>query len=318
MAQTIRSFVSSTRLWHRLFRGGASLAFHALVVGAALLVVDFFWPGSYGTAIWFGLTWLVLVLAFQVLRRGASLHTADRTLGLRDQLVTWWEVRGERDDPVAQWLEEDLERAIDRLPPASRSPLWRRQARRLWWLLPALLLVWWIGPLGRNLGMHSETGDTREASAGAPRGSDGSSGAGSSGGASKPAPGDRPKSPRPSKPSSARQSPERRNDPSDNKSIPPVPPRKIPKLPAVDEFIIPRFLGEGDGVKKRMKVAVVEQGDAPRANTRRQQSTSAVAQEDRQPEFQAAAERALRDRHVPRSERSFVKRYFEALLGERR
>ncbi|MEE2886659.1 MAG: hypothetical protein VX951_04435 [Planctomycetota bacterium] len=317
MAQTIRNFANSTRLWHRLFLGGASLAFHALVVGLLLLVVDFFWPASYGVALWLALGWLLIVLSVDVLRRGGSLHAADRTLGLRDQLVTWWEVQAAPADPVFEWLEDDLEQVIKDLPPDSRSPLWRRSARRLWWLLPALLLVWWAGPLGHHLGMHSKTGNTRQASAGAPRSSDSKGGPGSGSWSKKPEPGQEKSRPPSTRPGSAQETPDPPQTPPD-RSKSAQPPRPLHTMAAQDEFIIPRFVGDGVGAVKRMKVAVVEQGEGSRNKTRRQQIGTSTSQEDRRPEFEAAAERALRARHVPRSERPFVKRYFKALLEERR
>lgn len=317
MAQTIRTFVNSTRLWYRLFCGGASVASHALVMGLLLLLVDFFWPASYGIAIWAAFAWLVVVLGFHVLRRGASLHAADRTLGLRDQLVTWWEVRSDSVDPVSQWLEDDLGRVIEGLPPDSRAPLWRRPARRLWWLLPALLLVWWIGPLGQHLGMHSRTGNSREASSGVPRSSDSKGGPGSGSWTKKPEPGQHKVRPQSSDPTQTRPAPNTNQTPPEQ-PISPQPPRPLHMLTAQDEFIIPRFVGDGGGAIKRMKVVVVEQGETARTQEKRKQAATGTPQEDRRPEFEAAAEQALRARHVPRSERPFVKRYFQALLEERR
>jgi len=67
-----------------------------------------------------------------------------------------------------------------------------------------------------------------------------------------------------------------------------------------------------------MKVAVLEEGPGAREQRRREQSAAKVAQDNRRQEFEAAAEQARRARHVPPSERAFVKRYFRALLQERR
>ena len=77
---------------------------------------------------------------------GPSLLAADQALGLRDQLVTWWQLRGIEPSPASQWLEADLQDAIEDLPTPTRSPMLRSRAQRLWWLLPVLLLVWLLGP----------------------------------------------------------------------------------------------------------------------------------------------------------------------------
>jgi len=210
-------------LWYRLFHGGVSLASHALVLGVALMVLGLFWPTLYQPAVWIAVAWLVLLLAFHALRRGASLQATDRSLGLRDQLVTWWEMRAEPANAASQWLEEDLGRVLEDLPPASRSPLWRSSARRLWWLLPALLLVWWIGPIGGFLGVPSETGDSRQADAGAPRDVDDKPGPGAGTGAlsASPEPGER----------EARAQPSPKPRPPQPRAQPAVPPTRSESRP---------------------------------------------------------------------------------------
>ncbi len=321
MAQTIRSYVASTRLWHRLLHGGAGLATHALVVGLLLMILDLCWPGGFVVACWVGLVWLSMAIAYYFVWSGQSLLAADRELGLRDQLVTWWQLRGIEQSPAGQWLEANLQAAIQDLPAPTRSPMLRRRVRRLRWLLPALLLVWFLGPFGWHIGLHSTSGENEGTSSEVSRSPTPKPQASELSKSGKPKksdkqePPDTPGSgpPRP-KPSGGR--PE--EDLSQPSSALDSPPLRQP-LPAKDEFVIPRFLGqsEPEGAKQRMKVAVVEQGGGVQVKAQRPKVSTLARPEDRRLEFEAAAENARRARHVPKSERGFVKRYFEALLKER-
>jgi hypothetical protein len=295
------------------------LATHALILGLVLLVLDLCWPDMFVLGSWIGLVWLSSVAAYYFLWGGPSLLAADQALGLRDQLVTWWQLRGIEASPASQWLEADLQDAIEDLPTPTRSPMLRSRAQRLWWLLPVLLLVWLLGPFGWRLGLHSTSAEDEVSNSEASRSP-----------TPKPQPSALPKLGKPEKSeeeeSGAEQSPDlpglkppKAKPEGSNSSTPLDPPPARQVLPAKDEFVIPRFLGpaEPEGEKQRMKVAVVEQGGGGQVKRPRPKISTSIRPDDRRPEFEAAAENALRARHVPKSERGFVKRYFEALLKER-
>ena len=322
MAQSIRSYVTSTRLWHRLLHGGAGLATHALALGLLLMILDLCWPGRLVVAAgWVGLVWLSVVIAYYFAGSGQSLLAADRELGLRDQLVTWWQLRGLEQSPAGQWLEANLQDAIQDLPAPTRSPMLRRRVQRLWWLLPTMLLVWFLGPLGWHFGLHSTSGEDQGTSSEVSRSPTPKPQASELSKSGKLEKSDKEESPGPSRSKLPRPLPSGskpevdRSQPSSPLDAPPL--RQV--LPSKDEFVIPRFLGpsEPEGVKQRMKVAVVEQGGGVQVKTPRPKVSTLARPKDRRPEFEAAAENARRARHVPKSERGFVKRYFEALLKER-
>ena len=93
-----------------------------------------------------------------------------------------------------------------------------------------------------------------------------------------------------------------------------APPKPIPPLPPKDEFVIPKFIGEGDGKKKLAPIAEVEESEGPTNPRSAAGGRRAPTEEERRVEFERAAERALRDRLVPPAERAIVKRYFAELL----
>ena len=312
MASTIARFVRSTRLRRRLAYGIASVTTHAVVVGALCKLVDWLFPAVTGLALALGFGWLALVVAFYGLNRGLSLHRADGTLGLQDRLVTWWSIRDRRADPMTRWLEEDLERAIDRIPAQRRGQLWRRPLRRLIFIVPLLLIVWWIGPLGQKLFLPSDYGVSQQADRG-PR-----AGNGRTPGEQKivgldPQRGDHDPKADPEAPDE----PDAKNDEDPPRDEVDQPPRPIPELPAKDQFVIPKFIGKGLGRVGKAKVAVVEDVADP-ATQKAQEEAAKKRRAERRREFEAAAEQALRMRHVPPSERPFVKRYFAELLKEAR
>jgi hypothetical protein len=325
-------FVRSTALWRRLWFALASVATHGLFVGVALYLVDWGYPSINGEVVWAGIAWLTAVLAWHLLHPGFSLQSADGVLGLQDRLMTWWSLRGRRDDPATRWLAEDLSNSLEALPAQARGQLWRRPARRLLWVLPLLVLVYWIGPIGRLQFLPSPLGVTKPDPIG-PAGQGGNSGATdqvAGKGESDPKPGSG--KPDPKKPDPKKPDPKRPRQKPPEQSPPPRPkdpgsgglqpgPRPILPLPAKDEFVIPKFIGEGDGEKKKTKVAVIEETDGnagvrPTGSARTAPPETDAAARDR--EFEKARERAVRARHVPERERGFVRRYFDALRREGR
>lgn len=340
--QTINRFVRSTALRRRLWFLLASFATHGLAVGAALYVIDWAWPSIHPEALFIGLLWLGAVLVWHLLNPGLSLRSADGTLGLQDRLTTWWSRRSQSADDATRWLEEDLCSALEDLPKDKHGRLWRRPMRRLLWVLPLLLLVWWIGPIGQRFFMASPTGVTEHADRG-PHANEGNV-ADKKGTPDPNRKGDRGKKrkkPDPSKPGKkpdgkSKESkkpppekpvpnkPDEKPDPKGQKGQQNRPPRPILPIPGAEEFVVPDFIGEGDGKKQKTRVAVIEEPETGGPGTGAKPETKGTKGDAKKPppskqtrEYERAAEEALRSRHVPERERDFVKRYFRELLGKR-
>lgn len=274
---------------------GVSLASHAIVVGLVVHAVDWFYPALNTVTLWSGLGWLGAVALYHFRHPGLSLQVADGTLGLQDRLVTWWQV-STRTDEVTTWLEEDLTRSLEAVPEAQADQLWRKPLRRLKWVIPLLILVWLIGPLGRLFYVPSASGLTQPAEGGRTARSEPGERAGAQGGGSEV------------------EAQEQEPEPTGGAEEPP--PRPIPPLPGQEEFVIPRFIDSGPSRLDQSRVAVVDDPGGRGAGGRG--AGGEQTPEQRRREFEAAAEEALRSRHLPASERGFVRRYFTELLKDRR
>ena len=131
MAGEIAKFVRSTAWQRRLWFGLADFATHGFVVCCLYYICRLFFPEHGGLAIAVGITWLVTVVLYSVLRKGFSLRGADRDLHLQDRLITWWGLRDKRSDALMDWLERDLTSSLGDLPAQRREILWRRPLRRV-------------------------------------------------------------------------------------------------------------------------------------------------------------------------------------------
>ena len=298
MTSRITTFVRATRWRRRLVSIGVSLASHSVAVVVLVQVVAWLYPALNAAILWTGVSWLGLVTLYHFRHPGLTLQVADGALGLQDRLVTWWQVRSARNDEVTSWLAEDLTRSLEAVPEEQAGQLWRRPLRRLKWVIPLLILAWLIGPLGRLLYVPSAGGLTRPADQDRTAQKEPGEGAGAQGG------GQAEQAP---KPEPEQERPGGTQEP---------PPRPIPPLPGQEEFVIPRFIDSGPSRLDQSRVAVID--DPGGAGSGAQRSRGEQTPEERRLEFEAAAEQALRSRHLPASERVFVRRYFTELLKDRR
>lgn len=98
-----------------------------------------------------------------------------------------------------------------------------------------------------------------------------------------------------------------------------APVEEPPLVDAADDrrFILPDFIGDGPTRRERMHVAELEQPSAGGgARAQRAQAGGAARPRPSPPaalEFERAAEKAARSRHVPDRERAMVRRFFEEL-----
>lgn len=98
-----------------------------------------------------------------------------------------------------------------------------------------------------------------------------------------------------------------------------APVEEPPLVDAPDDrrFILPDFIGDGPTRRERMHVAELEQPSASSgARAERAQAAGAERPRPSPPaalEFERAAEKAARSRHVPDRERSMVRRFFQEL-----
>lgn len=289
MSRAITAFVRRVGWRRRLAHALLWTTAHGVLAGLAVWLGHWLWPQHLRTLLVAAATWVSLAALWAVARRGLSVPAADRSFLLGDRLITWWGMQRRPSTPSIRWLAEDLEHALATIPAARQRETWWRPLRRALWLLPLLLLVWWIGPLGRG-GLMRSHAPAVAGDRGAPQTPQPTDG------------GSRPQGVRPSE--------------SGPRSPGAPPPRPIPDLPAQNEFVIPRLIDDGRGKTKRVRVAEVEQ-DAPGSKPPPTPAERGAGAEPavRPPEldFVAAAERALRARNVPPVERPFVRSYFTAL-----
>lgn len=294
--------VRELRLVHRLLRAAATVVAHGLVAALVCLACEVFVPSLRVWVFAAAAAWLALAGTTAALRARLPAHQIDRELGLRDRLTTWLGLR-ERErqaDGFPLWLQRDLEAALEGVPaPRRRAPILPRLGpiRYLVPVLVFLLLLRWLAPpawpgLGGGGGGASGSGLGGEVAQG--------------GGAAAQA--DRSPRPEPRPPQTESRPEPREQDP----------PPPLLQLPVRDEFVVPRFVGDGETRRALAQRALLEQAEprAPQPAERRTRpepgpEPSAV---DPAREYQKAYERALASRHVPERERGFVRRYFAALV----
>lgn len=260
-----------------------------------------------------------------------------------DEFLTWFELARPHVAPGSMfgWLERDL---LERLAPEVRRSLRRTSGRwrlgRCRWLLLALLLVllaWLLSllvqvPWSGALGGKADRGGAQNSMSGIgvplPVGqSDSMPQAGDDDGDGEPDPdtqgdeaGDEaePDEPEP-EPGDEPNPPDTRD--GDDPDAPPGDPEPAPilDLPNDERFVLPDFIGDGPTRRARMHAAELLERPVSAAGAGAAQRPGAAAGAvdeplpRLEPDFERAAERAVRSRHVPAQERAIVARYFEAL-----
>jgi hypothetical protein len=200
------------------------------------------------------------------------------------------------DAPMFDWLEQDLEGRIAKLP---REQVAQVTKPRLGWaryLLPVILLLLLLqqfAPLPPRLP--------------APRGPAigiGGGGAAPGGGSGRERQDRQPPPPARPDPEPPPQAPPRADPPQD-------PPKPLLQLPPADEIVLPEFVG--DGPTRRELAPLFELAPPARPSGAGAAARDATPPAPGTPEFTRAHEQALRSRHVPDEERPFVRSYFERL-----
>ncbi len=330
MAASIESFVRGLMLRHHLWQVLGVVLFHALVVALLLLAVGAWLPLVLAPALWAGGGWLAYVLLRELLRllfgyRRLRVRDVDWGLGMQDMLTTLLAER--RHTASSDWLQRAVSARLAQVPVAQRRRIWWRACRRALVLLPLVVLVIWLGPLWGLLPFGLEpTGDNPPGQVATQSDPGGDSGTGS-----------KPTSPPEQQPEQKpeqkpKQQPAGGGKPGGNPPQPetaqPTPQKPlIAALPLQKEFVVPTWIHDGPSTKAKARVVDVEQParQQPRPRQRqpqRQQRPRAGVNDAEQQlrEFQRAAERAQHARHVPATERPFVRRYFGELVesGRRR
>ncbi len=298
----------------RIGRALGILRNHGLVLLAGLLLVELLWPAALLPAICLALLWLLACIV-SCLTRQVQIPAADLQFGLKDELVTWRGAReNQRESIMFTWLSRQLEDRLVALPRDLTKKISRAPLGRLRYLMPLLILLFLLRlfapvlpplPEGR-LALNNQSGGGSSAGDG-----EAETGAGSEGeGENEPQEG--PETP-------SEQPPEPAEDPIEDQGDadpPSLPPKSLAEDGSKDEsFLLPSFVGEGESRLSKAPVASIDEGGTgATARKERNKSRGGPMDEVDEKDFERALERALRSRHVPESERPFVRRYFEALM----
>lgn len=350
----LRRFAQGLR-WRHVFSCtvGAGIRW-GLLLSLPVVLLAWLWPAMARQALVVVLAVLVPIMLVAALRafwhsrrifsalRQSLAGGGGEIAALHDELLTWLEVdarRGANDGATAdresmlRWLERDVQQRLQPHRKRALAAVSRPRLGRWRWLVPALLvllLLWlvawlvsppWSGALGGQAnqpeqgsddgqGGQGQEGDREPGSSPPPQGPGGEQPMPPPEEQPGEQPGDRPE-PQPVQPVPEPQSNE---SPSNPEEVPPM-----IDLPDDQRFVVPEFIGDGPTRRKRMHAAEVEeQADAGAAAT----GTSGAANQERpqqpEPDFERAAEAALRSRHVPPSERGMVRRFFDKLQSAAR
>jgi hypothetical protein len=276
---------------------------------------------------------------FSALRQSLS-GSGTEIAALHDELQTWLEIDDLRASPAAaassadrasmlRWLEKDVQQ---RLAPHRKRALAAVTLPRLgrWrWLLPvvfSLLLLWlvalwvappWSGAIGGFANQPEAGNDDGQ----------GGSGFGPDANPEGTPPADGRKGEEPQSPSKDDPGDQSGDQPEPQPTVPtpepeanvaPTDPGEVPPLidlPDDQRFVVPEFIGDGPTRRARMHAAELEE----QANAGSRSSSAAASAADpnqpnrSEPDFERAAEAALRSRYVPPAERAMVRRFFEKL-----
>ncbi len=303
----VAAFVRRLDRWHRLAAVAAALAAHAVVVIALLWILDELVPRWSSPVSWVAVVWLS---AFAVLHwrwSGVSVDVLDRRFGLHDALRTW--TGGVALGPMRDWLERDLGARIAGLSPSRQWKPVRQRLRPLRVLVPLLLALIILRSLAPDGDLNAGLGGGGGGAAG------GAAGGTTSSDDPPESPPDSPDTPPQDDPPPPPPDDHPEDPPPDEPDPPGAPEDLIDERPNQDEFVLPHFVGDGPSRTEQAHVADVGSGGTKPPPTQR--DPTGQPNEDPPPpeiaEFDRAAERALRSRHVREDERDTVRRYFELL-----
>lgn len=351
----LRRFAHGLR-WRHVFSCtvGAGIRW-GLLLSLPVVLLAWLWPAMARQALVIVLAVLVPIMLLAALRaywhsrrifsalRQSLAGSGGEIAALHDELLTWLEVdalrqaddvaSGDRDS-MLRWLERDVQQRLQPHRKRALAAVSRPRLGRWRWLVPALLLlllIWlvawlisppWSGAVG---GLPNEP----EQGANDGEGGQGQEGSDDPGGAPPPqGPGGEQPVPPPEEGPDEQpgeqpgERPEPQPVPEPQSSEAPSNPDEVPPmidLPDDQRFVVPEFIGDGPTRRKRMHAAEVEEQANSGAAA---QGTSGAANQERpeqpQPDFERAAEAALRSRHVPPSERGMVRRFFDKLQSAAR
>ena len=337
----LRRFAAGLRTRLVLGRGLGAAVRCGLLFGVPLVVVAWLLPSLRWSALSvYGAFLLVVAVTASALawwrsRRAlialrASLAGSEAGVGaLRDELLTWLEQEqagapaqsGAARAGMVRWLEQDVHQRLTPHRRQAERHVSRLRLGRWRWLAPvvlALLLAWWIGswwqpPWSGAVGGRPEPAASSGAGA-SPRDAEPSQPDGDQPpDQPQPEPGDEQERER--KAAAVQFGDEEEAPPQDEDAEPPP----LVEAPDDQRFVLPDYIGDGPTRRARMHVAELEQPQAGGAAPRQQQAPRGGGPGAAQPqpptvsEFERAAERALRSRHVPDAERAIVRRFFDEL-----
>lgn len=291
------------------------------VYGGALLVVAVF---AVARAWWQSRAALVAL-------RASLAGSGDGVGALRDELLTWLELDGDRAPAqlgaaragMLRWLEQDVHQRLSPHRRQAERHVGRLRLGRWRWLAPvvlALLLAWWIGSWWQPP-WSGAVGGREDLSASADK-------AGGGGGAPEQEPGaggDEDPQQRPDRQQDGEQEREfsaalvlKADDGDEGEQDDEAEPPPLVEAPDDRRFVLPDYIGDGPTRRQLMHVAELEQPQAGGAASpqRAPQGGGQGAPTSPPPaaaEFERAAERAQRSRHVPDAERAIVRRFFDEL-----
>lgn len=331
MTASIDSVVRGLLLRHHLWQALGTVLGHTLGVALVLLAVDAWLPVVLTAALWAGAGWLAYVLLRELLRlllgrRQLRVRDVDRGLQLQDMLTTWWHCR-RRQDVLVDWLRCDVSRRLQQIPARPRRRLWRGACLRALVLLPLVVLLVWLGPLGQLLPVGLEPGgdgssaQRQQATGKAETTAEGSAKQErTAAGAGKVARQERDEARESTRREQANQpkpAGDRAGEAPEPKEVAPPKPL-IAALPVQREFVVPTWIHEGPSTKARAPVVEVPRPESQppdQAQPPRRRADPTPPEPALVLRFQRAAERAQHARHVPPAERPFVRRYFGELVG---
>lgn len=320
------AFVQRARRGHARAGRRRALA----VVGAPLLAVAalvcwlmpaWMWP-CLATAL------VVVLLAIAIAdRRGRRTDRTRLLQGLEgelphaaatgDALAAWLEqsVGEARQRPMAQWLANDLAATLTALPPQSVRRVGHRPLGRIRGFVP-LAVVAWLAWLLLQFGLPPLPGLL----GGAPRADRGGAG----GVGETPTRGnDPPQEREPKSPTALPPPPEPEpppQPPPPPEPEPPSPPLPVLDLPLDTGVVVPQFVDDGPTRKLLAQRALLPDSGAgaepPPASTGAARTGSSPPEQTPRRQFERAAERAARARHVPPHEQAIVRRFFARLQQE--